>query len=110
VRWMPGPREASQARTQVAAMLKSTDGPLAVGGAGLAWLARGGVGGGLCGTFGRTLGLLLRGNFALRQLLTLLDDLLGLLDASRERDGGEHGLLRIVEVGDALDRSEVGEA
>src|SRR5262249_12016430 len=47
---------------------------------------------------------------ALGQLLALLDLRLRLLDAGREPHGCEDGLLRVVQVGHTLQRSEVDEA
>src|SRR3954469_22211377 len=82
---------------------------LALGGAGLALLARSRIGGWIGGAFGRTLGLLLGRNRALGELLALLGDLGRLLDARRQADAREHGLFRVVEVGHALERREVDE-
>src|SRR5262249_5146329 len=81
---------------------------LALGAAGLALLARSRVGRRLGGAFGRTFGCLFAlGDLALGQLLALLDLRLRLLDAGREPHGCEDGLLRVVQVGHTLQRSEV---
>src|SRR5438094_767103 len=84
----------------------ATGGALAFGGAGLALLARACVAGSRALAFGA-----LRGFLALRQFLALLQ-LLGLrLDfADREADARENRFLRIVQVGDAVDRRQVGQA
>src|SRR5919197_2246327 len=75
---------------------------LALGGAGLALLARGRLGGRLALPFGRTPRLLAPRNLPLGQFFALLDLRLGLLDARRHGHRREHRLLRVIEVGDAV--------
>src|SRR3954467_11114596 len=72
---------------------------LALGGAGLALLARSHIGGRIGGVFGRAVGRLLGPRPALGELLALLGDLGRLLDARRQADARESGLFRVVEVG-----------
>src|SRR5439155_2487742 len=61
--------------------------------------------------FGGTFGRLAFRHLALGQLLALCRLLrLGLDFACRQADAREHGLLRVVEIADAVDRRQVGEA
>src|ERR671934_2813470 len=87
------------------------EGRLSGSGAGLALWAGAGLGARLARLLGHSFGRLFAlGHLALRQLLAFLNLGLRLLDTRRQRHGREDGLLGVVEIRDAVDRSEVGQA
>src|SRR5204862_3024714 len=104
----PATRKSSvETRSRPRRRSRTSGGPLALGGAGLAFVARGGLSTGLGLSFRGALRRLLVGLDAFRQLRNLF--LFGLDYPRRHRDGRKHRLLEVVEVRDAFARRQIRE-